>query len=251
LALLQNWFGIEGGEILSYTILLHLGTLIAVFVAYRHTIWDLIKELVALLGELFTGKGLNLRKNDTRKLGVMIIIASVPAAIVGILFEKAVESAFTSILVIGVCLIVTGTLLFLAERLASGTRDLERANFRNSFVVGLFQAMALLPGISRSGSTIVGGLLLGFTREFAVTFAFLISIPTVLGAVLLEIPTFAKEGFAGGALAPSLVGFVLAAVAGYAAIKIMIRLVKDRHLYIFSIYTWVLGVATIVVSILQ
>jgi undecaprenyl-diphosphatase len=249
LALLQHYFGIDGDRVLTFTVLLHLGTLIAVFIAYRQIIWGLIKELCLFIAEIFTGKGFHLKKNNTRKLGVMIIIASVPAAIVGLLFDDYVEAAFTSIIGIGACLMITGALLFVAEQISSGKRDLSKANFRNSFVIGLFQAIALLPGISRSGSTIVGGLLLGFTRELAVTFAFLISIPTVLGAVVLEIPDVIEQGFTGDLLAPSIVGVFMAAVAGFAAIKIMIKLVTGKKLYIFSIYTWVIGVVVIIIEL--
>jgi undecaprenyl-diphosphatase len=251
LALLQHYFGIDGDSVLTFTVLLHLGTLIAVFAAYRKIIWGLIKELCSLIKEVFTGKGFNLRKNDTRKLGVMIIIASVPAALAGLLLEKYIDATFSSIIGIGICLIITGTLLFFAERIGRGKRDLSKANFRNSFVVGLFQAIALLPGISRSGSTIVGGLLLGFTRELAVTFAFLISIPTVLGAVILKVPDAIKEGIAGDMLVPSIIGVLVAAVAGFAAIKLMIKLVTGKKLYVFSIYTWAVGVLVIILQLVK
>jgi undecaprenyl-diphosphatase len=251
LALLQHFFGIEGDSVLTFTVLLHVGTLVAVFIAYRKTIWDLIKELCAFIKEIFTGKGFDLRKNDIRKLGIMIIIASIPAAIVGLLFDDVVEKAFNSIIGIGICLIITGTLLFIAERIGTGKRDLKKANFRNSFVIGLFQAVALLPGISRSGSTIVGGLLLGFTRELAVTFAFLISIPTVLGAVVLEVPDVIREGVAGPMLLPSAVGVLVSAVAGFAAIKLMIKLVTGKKLYVFSIYTWVVGALVIILQLVK
>ncbi|MDR1028600.1 MAG: undecaprenyl-diphosphatase, partial [Clostridiales Family XIII bacterium] len=117
--------------------------------------------------------------------------------------------------------------------------------------VGIFQAIALLPGISRSGSTIVGGLFLGFTKELAVKFAFLISIPSVLGAVLLEIPGVLKEGLAGEMLTPTVVGAAVAAVAGYAAIKVMIRAVTSKKLLVFSVYTWALGLAVVIYQIVR
>jgi len=250
LALMENWLGFSGSEAVSVTVLLHLGTLISVLVVFRHEVWDLIKELFKLLGEIFTGKGFHLRKNDTRKLGIMIIIATIPAAIVGYLLDKKIEEVFSVIMYIGCCFIITAILLFVAERVGKGRRDLDKANFRNSLVVGLFQAVAILPGISRSGSCIVGGLLLGFTRELAVKFAFLISIPAVLGAVVLNIPTAIKEGFGGSLLLPGLFGMLVAAISGYLAIKLMLKVVTGKKLYIFSIYTMALGIATIVISIM-
>jgi undecaprenyl-diphosphatase len=241
LALLQHFFGIDGGNVLTFTVLLHFGTLVAVFVCFWGDIWALIKEFFALLADIFTGKGVQLRKNDTRKLLFMIIIATIPAGVVGVLFDKWIERVFTSIIVVGVCLIVTGTILFVAERISGEGKSIDRANFRNAFVVGLFQAVALLPGISRSGSTIVGGLFLGFTRELAVRFAFLISIPSVLGATVLEVPAAMKAGLAGDLLLPTVLGVIAAAVSGYFAIKAMIRLVTGKKLFVFSVYTWAVG----------
>jgi undecaprenyl-diphosphatase len=250
LAIMQDFFGIQEGSVLMYTVLLHFGTLVAVFFVYRHTIWALVKELGALIKDVFTGKGLRAKSNDTRKLGIMIIIASIPAAFCGILFDKWVERAFSSIVMVGICLMITGTILFFAERLGKGGRDLPRANFRNAFAIGIFQAVALLPGISRSGSCLTGGLLLGFTRELAVKFAFLISIPTVLGAVVLEIPSALKAGVASDMLIPCLVGIVVSALSGYAAIKVMIRIVSGKKLFIFSVYTWITGAAVLIYTLL-
>lgn len=250
LAIMQGFFGIQESSVLMYTILLHFGTLLAVFFVYRHTIWALIKELGALIKDVFTGKGLRAKSNDTRKLGIMIILASIPAAFCGILFDTWVERAFSSMVTVGICLMVTGTILFFAERLGKGTRDLPKANFRNAFAIGIFQAVALLPGISRSGSCLTGGLLLGFTRELAVKFAFLISIPTVLGAVLLEIPSALKAGISSDMLVPCIVGILVSALSGYAAIKVMIRIVSGKKLFIFSVYTWMAGMATLIYTLL-
>jgi undecaprenyl-diphosphatase len=249
LAILQNIFGIESGNVLTFTVLLHLGTLVAVFVVYRKIIWDLILELGRLIRDVFTGKGFRLKENDTRKLGVMIVVATIPAGVVGLLFDDYVEAVFTSMTLIGVCLIVTGTILWLAERVGKNNRPLAHANFRNAFTVGVFQAIALLPGISRSGSTIVGGLCLGFTRELAIQFAFLISIPSVLGAVIVEIPDAIEIGLKGDLIVPTIVGVVVAAVSGYAAIKTMIRVVTGKKLFIFSVYTWVVGAGVLIWSL--
>ena len=246
LALLQHLFGISGDKVLAFTTMLHFGTLVAVFIVYRKDIWDLIKELGATLKDIFTGKGLRPNANPTRKLGLMIIVATIPAAIVGILFNDYVEAAFTSILLIGICLIITGTILWFAERVGKNFRDIERMNYRNAITIGIFQALALLPGISRSGSTIVGGLLLGLTRELAVKFAFLVSIPSVLGAFVLELPKAFDQGFDMDLAVPIVIGMIVAAVSGVIAIKTMIKVVTGKKLFIFSVYTWILGVAVVI-----
>ncbi|MDR2610942.1 MAG: undecaprenyl-diphosphate phosphatase [Clostridiales Family XIII bacterium] len=249
LAILQHYLGIDASNALVFTVLLHLGTLVAVSVAYRRDIAELIVEFVRMIGDIFTGKGPGLRENDMRKLAVMILVATIPAAVCGVLFDSFIARVFTSIILIGVCLIITGTALFVAERIASGKRDLHRANFRNAFTIGLFQAIALLPGISRSGSTIVGGLVLGFKRDLAVRFAFLISIPTVLGAVVLEIPDAIKAGITGDMFVPALIGIIVSAVSGFIAIKAMIRVVTSDKLMFFSIYTWAVGAIVIVTAL--
>jgi undecaprenyl-diphosphatase len=249
LAILQNYLGINSDDAMLFTVLLHLGTLVAIFVCYRKDIAQLIVEFVLMFRDVFTGRGFGFRDNDMRKLAVMIIIATIPAAVCGVLFDDYISRVFTSIILIGVCLIITGTALFVAEHIGRGRRDLHHANFRNAFTIGLFQAVALLPGISRSGSTLVGGLCLGFTRELAVRFAFLISIPTVLGAVVLEIPDAVNAGFAGGMLVPALVGVAVSAISGFFAIKAMIRIVTSDKLIIFSVYTWAVGAAVILTTI--
>lgn len=246
LALLQNFFGIEGDKVMAFTTMLHFGTLVAVFFVYRTDIWDLIKELGATIKDIFTGKGLRPNANMTRKMGLMIIVGSIPAAIVGLLLNSYVEKAFTSILLIGICLIVTGTILWFAERVGKNFRDIERMNYRNAVTIGVFQAIALLPGISRSGSTIVGGLLLGLTRELAVKFAFLVSIPAVLGAFVLELPETFDKGFDMDLAIPILIGMAVAAVSGVIAIKTMIKVVTGKKLFIFSVYTWIVGAAVVI-----
>jgi undecaprenyl-diphosphatase len=249
LAILQHYLGIDSGDAMLFTVLLHLGTLVSVCLCYRKDIAELIVEFILMFRDVFTGKGFGFKENDMRKLAIMIIIATIPAAVCGVLFDNFISRVFTSIILIGVCLIITGAALFLAEHVGRGKRDLHRANFRNAFTIGLFQAVALLPGISRSGSTLVGGLMLGFTRELAVRFAFLISIPTVLGAVVLEIPDAINAGFASDMLVPALVGVVISAVSGFIAIKAMIRIVTSDKLIIFSVYTWAVGAAVILTTI--
>lgn len=251
LAALQYIFGIDGSNVLTFTVMLHFGTLVAIFVVYWKDIVDLVKELFATIKDICTGQGVQVNKNDTRKLGFMIITASVPTAIIGLLLNDFFESLYARMTVIGVCLIITGCGLFFAERYGGGKRTIKDMNFRNAFFIGLCQSVAIMPGISRSGATMIGGLACKFDRAFAVRYAFLISIPSVLGAFLLEVPeavSSVSDG-TGMSLGVMLAGIAVAAVSGYAAIKVMIKAVTNKKLMYFSVYTWIAGAALIIYSI--
>lgn len=251
LAALQYIFGIDGSNVLTFTVMLHFGTLVAIFVVYWKDIVDLVKELFATIKDVCTGQGVQVNKNDTRKLGFMIITASVPTAIIGLLLNDFFESLYARMAVIGVCLIITGCGLFFAERYGGGKRTIKDMNFRNAFFIGLCQSVAIMPGISRSGATMIGGLACKFDRAFAVRYAFLISIPSVLGAFLLEVPDAVRSvsDGTGMSLGVMLAGIAVAAVSGYAAIKVMIKAVTNKKLMYFSVYTWIAGAALIIYSI--
>ena len=189
LAALQNFFGISSENVLTFTVMLHFGTLVAIFATYWKDIIDLIIELFATLKDIFTGKGIQMNKNETRRLGVMIVISTIPTAIIGLLFNDFFETLYSSMLFIGIALLVTGTCLWFAERKGGGTKGVKEMTMKDAFFIGICQSVAICPGISRSGSTMVGGLLSRFNRPHAVRYAFLISIPSVLGAFLLELPS--------------------------------------------------------------
>ena len=248
LAALQYIFGIDGSNVLTFPVMLHFGTLVAIFVVYWKDIVDLVKELFATIKDVCTGQGVQVNKNDTRKLGFMIITASVPTAIIGLLLNDFFESLYAKMTVIGVCLIITGCGLFFAERYGGGKRTIKDMNFRNAFFIGLCQSVAIMPGISRSGATMIGGLACKFDRAFAVRYAFLISIPSVLGAFLLEVPDAVKSvsDGTGMSIGVMLAGIAVAAVSGYAAIKVMIKAVTNKKLMYFSVYTWIAGAALII-----
>lgn len=245
LALAQNLFGVEADKVLLFAVLLHLGTLIAVFVAYWRDIWELIVELCVTIKDLCTGKGLRLEERPVRKLGVMIIVATIPTAVIGLLFNDFFEGLYSSMVAVGIGFLITGVLMFLAEKMGSANRDIRKMNCRNAVFVGVLQGIAIYPGISRSGSTLVGGLTTGLKREFAVKFAFLISIPSILGSVVLEAPKALEGDLDPSLLGPILAGMLVAAVSGYFAIKTMIRIVSNKKLSYFSYYVWILGLCTI------
>lgn len=248
LAALQYIFGIDSSNVLTFTVMLHFGTLVAIFIVYWKDIVDLVKELFATIKDICTGQGLQVNKNETRRLGIMIIIATIPTGVIGLCFNDFFESLYSKMIVIGVCLLITGTGLYLAETRGGGKKGIHEATLTNAFFIGLCQSVAIMPGISRSGATMIGGLACKFNREFAVRFAFLISIPSVLGAFILELPDAvgAISDGTGMSLGVMLAGVVIAAISGYAAIKIMIKAVTSKKLVYFSAYTWIVGIALII-----
>ncbi len=249
LALLQQWFGIDGDKVLLFSVLLHVGTLISVFIIYRKDIWELIVELVLTIKDLAAGKGLRLEERPIRKLGVMIVVATIPTVLIGLIFGDVFDSLYNSIIPIGVGLIITGFVLFIAEKLGKGHRTIEKMNYRNAVFVGVVQGIAICPGISRSGSTLFGSLLCNLDRAFAVKFVFLLSIPTILGSAVLEVPKALSQGIGSDLYGPILVGMAVAAISGLVAIKTMIKIVSDKKLNYFSYYVWVVGIAIVIYGI--
>lgn len=249
LALLQQAFGIHEDKVLLFAVLLHVGTLISVFIVYWKDIWELIVELCLTIRDLCTGKGLRLAERPIRKLGVMIIVATIPTAIIGLVFSDFFDSLYNSVIPIGVGLIITGFLLIFAEKKGEGYRDIQQMNFRNAIFIGLVQGVAICPGISRSGSTLFGSLICNLDRKFAVKFVFLISIPSILGSAVLEAPAALEAGVTASEVGPVLVDMLVAAVSGLVAIKTMIKIVSDKKLSYFSYYVWALGLFVVLYGI--
>lgn len=249
LALLQHFFNVDQGDVLIFTVLLHVGTLISVFIMYRKDILELIIELGLTIKDIFTGKGLRLDERPTRKLGVMIIVATIPTAIIGFAFNDFFEGLYSNIAFIGAGFLITGTMLLLSERFGANKNEIDKMNYRNAIFIGVLQGVAIYPGISRSGSTLVGGLTTGLKREFAVRFAFLISIPSILGSALLEGRHAIQEGVDPAYIGPILAGMAVAAVSGVLAIKLMIKVVSNQKLKYFSFYVYALGIAVIAYSL--
>lgn len=245
LALLQQWFGIEEDNVLLFAVLLHVGTLISVLIVYWKDVWELIKELGLTIKDIFTGKGLRLEERPTRKLGVMIIVATIPTGVIGILFNDFFDSLYNSVIPIGVGLIITGFLLILAERTGTSSRGIQQMNYRNALFIGTVQGIAICPGISRSGSTLFGSLICNLDRKFAVKFVFLISIPSILGSAVMETPAAIQSGLDTALIGPIAVGMIVAAVSGLVAIKTMIKIVSSKKLSYFSYYVWVLGLIVV------
>ena len=238
LAIGQALFGLNSGEDnLAFTVLLHIATVLS-------TIVILWREIVWLFTDLFKFKW-----NEGTKYIVNIIISMIPVGIVGLFFKDKVEEVFGSgLLVVGICLMVTASLL--AFSYWAKPRQREHISPWHAFVIGIAQALAVLPGLSRSGSTIATGLLLGNKKERLAQFSFLMVIPPILGEALLDVKDMAEMGvsqaMAGISPLALAVGFLAAFVCGCLACKWMINIVKRGKLIWFALYCAVVGLLTIV-----
>lgn len=251
LAIFQNIFGLISGEAddLFFDVLLHLGTLAAVFVAYWGDIKALVLEFLTMLHLRKLPEG---KKPDrlSRRMIAFIIIATLPLVLVLPIKDK-VEGLYNNTFFIGFALLVTGTLLFVSDRMNHGNKDLKSASILDIFLVGVGQAIAVVPGLSRSGTTISAGLARGFDREFAVRFSFLLSIPAVLGANLLSLIDAIQAGIDWSLLPVYLVGVVSAAVFGYLAIRLLKYISQKGSFGGFSYYCWGAGLVTLVLSLIK
>ncbi len=226
---------------ITMDILLHVGTLLAVFVVYFKDIWMLIREFFCMVWDLLRGKPDF--KAPYRRFVLMVLVGSIPAAITGIVLKDLIPSL--PLLCIGLALMVTAVLLWLADKLPRGKKTMATASYPSALLVGLFQGVAILPGISRSGSTIVGACVAGYEKEFAVKYSFILSIPAILGAALLDGIEVMQTGLIGFTAGPALVGMAVAAVSGFLAIRWLLRLVQNSKFHYFSYYCVVAGILAI------
>lgn len=248
LTILSHFFGLEGESNLTMIVILHVATVLSTLVV----LW---KEIVWIFKDLFARQSWKSYSglNEGTRYAINILISMIPVGIVGVFFKDAVEEIFGSgLLIVGIMLLVTATLL--AFSYFAKPRQKEEISPLNAFIIGLGQAVAVLPGLSRSGTTIATGLLLGNKKEKMAQFSFLMVIPPVLGEALLDIIDIAGQGFsiAMSGLSPValVAGFIAAFVTGCAACKWMINIVKRGKLIWFAVYCLIVGVLAIVSSCL-
>ncbi|HPF16885.1 MAG TPA: undecaprenyl-diphosphate phosphatase [Thermotogota bacterium] len=226
LFLLRNFFQMNFGT--DYVVLLHLGTLIAVMFFFWKDIWHILKGMLS-------------KDMGAWRIFISLVIGTIPAAISGLLLEDWLEIYLTSNWVIGVSLIITGLLLFLTDRFPEDRTGLKEVGIKKALIIGLFQAIAIVPGLSRSGLTLFGSLLVGLKREDAFKFSFLLSIPVILGGTLLKINQITQT--TGGGM-----GFLFAAVSGFFSLWLLRFLTKAKKLKYFAFYCWIIGILSIVIS---
>ena len=252
LSLYQHFTGNSGEGALLFSAVLHLGTLVAVFTAFRKTIWELIKELGFMIKDIFTGKFKWKEMNPPRRAIIMMILSLlmlIPFYIFKDFFEGVSEDS--DIIVEGICFLYTATILFFSDRCVKGNKKFGDITVKNAVTVGAFQGVALLPGVSRSGSTISGGLFCGFERETAVQYSFILGIPAILGGCLLQVKDAVDQKAMDIEPLNFAVGFIVSAIVGICAIKMVNWLVKSDKFKIFAVYTLILGVVVIGIGIFE
>ena len=251
LSLLQHFFGMEELDAL-YNILLHFATLLAVCVVYRGDIADMIVEFFRGLASLLSRGGARERSNppEARRLVLLLVLGTLPLFLV-LPIEDFVEELGANPVFVSVMLLVTGCILYLSDRYGGGRKNGRTATVKDVLLVGVAQGMATIPGLSRSGSTISAGMALGFDRNFAVRFSFLMSLPAVLGATLLKVVKVMGAGEIDTALLPMyLAGMAVAGVVGYFSIS-LVKLLADKGRFgRFAYYCWIVGFAALVGSFL-
>jgi undecaprenyl-diphosphatase len=254
---LLGWNELSPAHELTFDVALHFGTLLSVLVYFRRTWYQIVQAAFGGKVVRFSEAGsseVNLspeEQHEERFLLWFLAIATIPGAIAGKLLEASAEDYFREhIYLIAGALIAVALLMWWGEKVSSLAKPLTRISFADSLIVGVAQAFALIPGVSRSGSTITAGLFRNMTREAAVRFSFLLSTPIIAGAALLKAHELHKEGLPAGMPAPFLVGIIVSAIVGYGAIAWLIRYLQRNTLRVFIVYRIVAGVVVIALAMM-
>lgn len=259
LALFKILFGVETDTGMLYDVLLHIGTLIAICVVYYRDIGKMIAEGLGILSDACVNVVIFFRnriKKETepyrrvvnssyRKFAMLLIVSTIPTGVIGYFGRDVVDMASEILIVPGICLVVTSILLFIADHVKDGGKLPKQVTYTDAFTVGIAQGIATLPGLSRSGTTITACLLTGYQRNFAVKYSFLMSIPAILGALVLQLKDFSGLKVSGAEIAYYIVGMLIAAVVGYICIKTMLVIVRKKKFTVFAIYCLIVGAISI------
>ncbi len=212
---------------LIFDVMLHVGTLLVVLAVFRKDIANIIKAVVKRDFETEEGK-----------LALFIVVGSVPIAIIGFIFHDVIESLFSNLLAVGLALIITGSVLFFSEKRIGN----KKMGIRDSLLIGLAQGVAIIPGISRSGITVATGLLRKISKATAFRYSFLLSVPAVIGATVME----SKDLVLGNMdMAPMLLGTTISMIVGYGSLKLLQKIVMNEKFHLFAYYCWTVGIAII------
>ena len=249
LAIAQNLLNIKAEVPEFFDVLLHLGTLVAVFVAYWRDICDMVVELIHGVSDL-AHSSTPAQVPPARRLILLIIIGTLPLFAV-LPIHKKVQALSNNMIFIGAALVVTGFLLFACDLVRTGRKTERNATVLDVLVVGVGQAIATMPGISRSGMTITTGCFMGFERKFAVRFSFLLSIPAVLGANILSLKDAIEAGIVWAEVPMYLVGVITAAAVGYACIRLLRMVAEKGRFGAFAYYCWAAGLLTLLLNAIK
>ncbi|MFC1843426.1 undecaprenyl-diphosphatase UppP [Thermodesulfobacteriota bacterium] len=242
LALVEFFLGIEEAG-LVFDVALHLGTLLGVCIYFRR---DLFKMLTALVNPQVLGEDAGYQ----RRLAFYLCLGTMPAVAAGYFLKDVAETSFRSPFLIAFTLAGAGLLLLLADKAGKHLRDIKSIGFIDVALIGLFQAFALMPGVSRSGITMTAGLMRGFNRMSAARFSFLLSVPVILGAGVYNLPDIISQGSEPGQLGFYLAGFFTAAVSGYLVIAFLLRFIQSHSFAVFAYYRFVLAGVVLLIQIL-
>ena len=246
LALIDNFFKLNSGNLL-FEVGVHIGTVLSIIVVYRKTIWSWVKDVLIFLKDF--------KVNDGAYLFSLVVISAIPAGFIGILLKDYIAAAFSNLLVVGICFLVTGAVLYWTEKKVAGTsedglgelgqlKDARSITYRQAFIIGLAQAVAILPGISRSGSTIAVALCLGVSRSTSAMFSFLMSIPVILGAGVLQLKDISSLNHS--ELQYLLFSVFISFVFGLVGLLLILYFVKRARLSSFSWYLWIIGTGSVI-----
>ena len=249
LIIMQNILGLgnsEGADLL-FDMLLHLGTLIAVFFAFYKLIFSLIESFFKSIPQVFSGKFKWKSADENQRMILLLIVSIVPLFFIVPIMGK-IEEMYSSVLVVGIALMINSVILFVSDKVITGKKTAKTMKIKDAAAIGIVQVIAIIPGISRSGSTIVGGLFCGLDRQFAAKYSFIMSIPTILGGVALNIIDSMQQtgGIDTSLISTYLIGVLASAITGFLAIRILQYLLKSKKFIIFSVYCLIVGLAVVI-----
>ncbi|MBR0085174.1 MAG: undecaprenyl-diphosphate phosphatase [Lachnospiraceae bacterium] len=264
LAIASNLFGLNTPGVLFET-LLHLGTLVAVIIIFWHDfknlvingialIIDVIKNIITWFRNKFGKKDLPYKRLITsayRKFAALIIITSIPTAIIAVILNRVITNASSTLFIPGICLIITAIMLIFLDGKQGGAKKVRASTWKDAAIVGVAQGVATLPGISRSGATIAAGLFRGYNKAYALKYSFLASIPAIVGANIFELRHVGGEVVSGGLVGKYIVGMIIAGVVGYFCIKLMMELVKKSRYQYFGYYCAAVGAVSLLVYMIS
>ena len=265
LAIMKNILRVDLETGALYDVLLHVATLVAICIVMRKDIAKLILAFSSIVRDVFTNflifidrithkddqYYIKIMSSAYRRFVVLIIVSSIPTAIIGFLLNDIIETVENELLVPGICLIATAVIILISDFLADGTKKPKDATVYDAFAIGTAQGIATLPGLSRSGTTITACILCGFDRKFAVKYSFIMSMPAIFGALILKLSKISSETVTGGDIAVYIVGMVIAAVVGYFALIFTTKLVQKKSFKYFAFYCFGIGVVSIIAYIIS
>lgn len=264
LALIKQIFKMDTDSGILFDVLLHVATLIAICGVYFKDVARLFIELIGIIRDVFKNiviffKSMGsvgskdfipIMTSSYRRFAALVIISTIPTGILGILLDDIVDYSSGNLLVTGICLIGTGIILLISTFFEGGEKKPKNATIGDAFSIGCAQGIATLPGLSRSGTTITAALLCGFDRKFAVKYSFIMSIPAILGALLLELTKLGGSHVTGGEVGCYFLGMIVALVVGFFALLAVMKLIMSKYFKYFSFYCLGLGLISIIVFLI-